>query len=442
MLTAWLLFAMGFLGLGLAANVLRPLYAPGSVAIVSFFAGWLAGELAPHAVLGLGIAGALLVHSGALAAWPGVVGLAATLGACALLAASHVRAMRARHVFERALRGTFGDSESSAPTEETSHWLSPALGIGHLALPFPVRHAEVTCSADLEFCRVGGVRLRLDVFRARARRHVSAVPKPTFVYVHGGAWMIGHRRRQGLPLLLHLAARGWVCFSVDYRLSPRATFPDHLVDVKRAIAWIREHAGEYGADPDFVVLGGNSAGGHLAALAALTANDPEYQPGFEASDTSVQACAAFYGVYDLLDRHGHWHHQGMLRLLERHVLKQKRSVALSEFNAASPIARVHPDAPPFLVVHGTHDSICPVAEARTFAETLRAASRQPVVYAEVPGAQHAFEIFPSVRTAHALDGVTRFLARVYQDRQARAELSPPRYSGFRRSPSQTRAAGT
>jgi acetyl esterase/lipase len=440
MLTGWLLFAIGSVGLVLAANVLRPLYAPGSVAIVSFFAGWLVGELAPHAVLGLGVACALLVHAGALASWPGVLGLGATLGAFALLSFSHLRAVRAHRVFDLALRGTFGDAQGARPADETSHWLSPALGVGHIALPFPVRNSEVTCTPNLEFCRVGDIRLRLDVHRARAHR--GPVPKPTFVYVHGGAWMIGHRRRQGLPLLQHLAARGWACFSVDYRLSPRATFPDHVVDVKRAIAWIREHATEYAADPDFLVLGGNSAGGHLAALAALTANDPEYQPGFEAADTSVQACTAFYGVYDFLDRHGHWHHQGMLRLLERRVLKQKRDLALPEFNAASPIARVHPDAPPFLVVHGTHDSICPVGEARSFAETLRAASRQPVVYAEVPGAQHAFEIFPSVRTAHTLDGVTRFLARVYEDRHAHVDASVPRHSGFRRAPSQSRAAGT
>jgi acetyl esterase/lipase len=440
MLPVWLLLGIGFASLVLAVNVLRPLHAPGSVAIVSFFAGWLVGELAPHALIGLGVAGALLVHSGALSAWPGVVGLAATLAACALIATSHLRAMRARHAFDRALRSAFGEAEPSRASEETRHWHAPALGIGQLALPFPVRHSEVTCTPNLEFCRVGAVRLLLDVHRAR--RHPGPVPRPTFVYVHGGAWVIGHRRRQGLPILQHLAARGWTCFSVDYRLSPRATFPDHLVDVKRAIAWVREHAAEYGADPDFLVIGGNSAGGHLAALAALTANDPEYQPGFEAADTSVQACTAFYGVYDFLDRHGHWHHQGMLRLLERRVMKQKRSLALSEFNAASPIARVHPDAPPFLVVHGTHDSVCPVAEARSFAETLRAASRQPVVYAEVPGAQHAFEIFPSVRTAHALDGATRFLARVYEDRHARVGASPPRYSGFRRSPSRSRAAGT
>lgn len=437
MFAAWVLLAIGIVGLVLATNVLRPAFAPGPIAIVSFFAGWVVGELAPQAMAVLASCAALLIRDGALATWPGIAGLASTGGACALLLASHLRAMRARHAFEAALREAFGDA--AAPHESTRAWLSPALGIGFIAIPFPVRHPEVTCSKNLEFWRGEGVSLRLDVHHGKMR---GDGPKPTFVYVHGGAWMIGHRQRQGLPLLQHLAARGWTCFSVDYRLSPKATFPDHLVDVKRAIAWVRERAHEYGADPDFVVVGGNSAGGHLAALAALTANDPLYQPGFEASDTSVQACTAFYGVYDFLDRHGHYHHRGMQRLLERHVMKRPRRQAQSAFDAASPIARVHADAPPFLIVHGTHDSLCPVAEARSFSAALRAVSRDVVAYAEVPGAQHAFEIFPSVRTAHALDGVTRFLARVYENRRRLVDTGAPRHSGFRRSPSRSRATGT
>ena len=103
----------------------------------------------------------------------------------------------------------------------------------------------------------------------------------------------------------HLAANGWVGFNANYRLSPGATFPDHLVDLKRALAWIREHADEYGVDPDFVVVTGGSAGGHLTALMALTANDPRYQPGFEDADTSVQAAVPFYGVYDFTNRNEH-----------------------------------------------------------------------------------------------------------------------------------------
>ncbi|PRC60832.1 esterase, partial [Mycobacterium sp. ITM-2017-0098] len=81
---------------------------------------------------------------------------------------------------------------------------------------------------------------------------------------------------------------GWICVSIDYRVSPRNTWPDHIVDVKRALAWIKEHIAEYGGDRNFVAIAGTSAGGHLAALAGLTANDPELQGDLpEGSDTSV-----------------------------------------------------------------------------------------------------------------------------------------------------------
>ena len=74
--------------------------------------------------------------------------------------------------------------------------------------------------------------------------------------------------------MYHLAARGWVCVAINYRLSPQATWPDHLVDCKRALAWIREHIAEYGGDPDYVVVTGGSAGGHLTAMMGLTAERP------------------------------------------------------------------------------------------------------------------------------------------------------------------------
>src|SRR5690606_24162223 len=111
---------------------------------------------------------------------------------------------------------------------------------------------------------------------------------------------------QALPLLNRLASQGWVCMSFDYRLSPRATFPDQLVDTKRAIAWAKANAARFGGDADFVAISGNSAGAHLASLAALTWDDPQYQPGFEDADTSVRACVSLYGVYDLMNRHEQW----------------------------------------------------------------------------------------------------------------------------------------
>jgi len=190
--------------------------------------------------------------------------------------------------------------------------------------------------------------------------------------------------------------------------------------VKRALAWVQEHIAEYGGDPDFVVITGGSAGGHLASLAALTANDPEYQPGFESRDTRVRACVSFYGVYDFTDR------KGLARpdtrgLLERYVVKRPFATAREAYERASPMSRITPDAPPFFVIHGTNDTLVPVGEARLFVELLRGAARTPIVYAELPGAQHAFEVFVSLRTAHVLRGVERFLAYVYSEHLARRD---------------------
>src|SRR5262249_31206749 len=151
----------------------------------------------------------------------------------------------------------FGDDWSRELAFDARGWMDPTTGEWRrIAFPFPVRDSRVVCTRRVLFHG----ELELDVHCARNRD--ASKKAPTLVYVHGGGWVIGQRRYQGLPLMQHLAARGWVCFSVDYRLSPRATFPDHLIDVKRALAWVREHAHEWGADPEFVVVCGNSAGAH------------------------------------------------------------------------------------------------------------------------------------------------------------------------------------
>ena len=209
--------------------------------------------------------------------------------------------------------------------------------------------------------------------------------------------------------------RGWVCVNANYRLSPGATFPDHLIDVKRAIRWIREHAEEYGANPDFLVLVGGSAGGHLTALATLTANDARYQPGFEEVDTSVSACLPLYGVYDFTNRFGHWPHGAFHRMLSRLIVKASPRKNPEIFADGSPILQIDGPAPPFCLIHGENDSLVPPAEAREFANALREQANATVVHAELPGAQHAFEIFPSVRQAYVMQAMEHFCAFVYAD---------------------------
>ena len=129
----------------------------------------------------------------------------------------------------------------------------------------------------------------------------------------------------------------------------------------------------------------------------------------------MRACVALYGVYDFTDGNGDrvWPDDGFARLLERRVMKAARAAAPEAYTKASPIHRVRADAPPFFVIHGDRDTLVPVAEARRFATALRAVTSDALVYAEIPGAQHAFEIFPSLRSTFVIHGVERFLAHVY-----------------------------
>jgi acetyl esterase/lipase len=180
--------------------------------------------------------------------------------------------------------------------------------------------------------------------------------------------------------------------------------------VKRALAWVRDHIEGYGGDPSYVVLTGGSAGGHLTALAALTPDEPAYQPGFETADTRVQAAVPFYGVYDFAGSTGL---DSALLMRDRYlgprVLQKRWDDDPEAFEQASPILRITPDAPDFFVIHGGIDSLVDVEQARLFVAALRDTSKGSVAYAEFPGTQHGFDIFPSIRSEHVVRAVQRYL---------------------------------
>lgn len=240
---------------------------------------------------------------------------------------------------------------------------------------------------------------------------------PIVLQIPGGAWIVGSKRGQGYPLMNHLAERGWVCASMSYRLAPRNAWPAHIVDVKLAIAWLREHALEIGGDPDFIVVTGGSAGGHLAALAALSPNDPTYQPGFEDRDTRVQAAVPLYGRYDWTNRVGEGRAEFM-HFIERIVVQASADDDPQTFRDASPICRPAQDAPPFFILHGRNDTLIPVEQAQAFATVLTATSRRAVAYAELPGAQHSFDIFLNERTRDVCEAITGFLGVVLGEHRA------------------------
>jgi acetyl esterase/lipase len=432
--TSFLVFGVALAAL--TAISLSPLYRPGALALVGWVPAWLFSELPVHlALIALGV-GTGFVVGGALDSWQGWVGLAATLLAAAGLARHVVLARTTEARVERGLAEAFGEGYAERIEADLRRRYDPRRSLGAVAAVFPFRPRTVERIRNLVYAKVGRRTLTLDVIRAvdpagrlavdaaeagaaPASPEVAAAAAtgrgaPVFLYVHGGGWVIGNKRQQGRVLLHELAAAGWICVAINYRLSPRATWPEHILDVKHAIGWVKQHIAEHGGDPGFVVIGGGSAGAHLASLAALTPDAAEWQRDLAEVDTSVQGCVAFYGVYDFVDDERIWRHRAFRHLLlERVVMKRRAREAREEYVKASPIARIGGRVPPpFLVVHGGADSLAPVAGARRFRDALAKAGGQ-VAYVELPGANHAFELFPSLRSVPVNHGVHRFCQLVY-----------------------------
>ncbi|MFB4311061.1 alpha/beta hydrolase fold domain-containing protein [Actinomadura sp. GTD37] len=405
LLTLGILFALA------AANAFAPrrsavLLAP------SFFLGWLTIEMAPHVLVTWAVATGLTAAFGGLDGWAGWTGLVLALAAMAGVAATVV-ASRRTVVTLRDSGAPLDLDPEGAPRYPLAHLIVPPLCL--------IPRKGVRVERNVVYREEGRLRLRLDVFRPADGADDGGL-RPGLMQIHGGAWVIGDKREQGLPLLNHMALQGWAGFNVNYRLSPRATWPEHLIDLKHFLAWYKEHAEEYGADPGFLCVTGGSAGGHLAALVALTANQPAFQPGFEDVDTAVQGAVPFYGVYNLVEA-GPWRvPMGATRIMEKMVVKKPFAENREVYAEASPVTHIGEDAPPFFVIHGSRDSLIPAAEARRFVERLRDVSASPVVYAEMKGAQHGFDVFPSYRTARVIEGVERYLTGLH--RQYRQGAGP------------------
>ncbi len=395
-ISAILLLLVGMWAAAATFNALYP-FRQTALLFPSMFWSWFVIGLPGQLVLFQMVAAGILIWMGALGyavGWVGIVLLVFSwLGTVLILS----RTRSSGRVVDAAL------------TRAHVTRSGPPVPVWRVLLSAPFRGRTVEKIKNIPFRRVAGHVIKLDVYRDKTDR----TNRPVFMYIHGGGWVMGDKREQGLPLLHHMARAGWLCFSVNYRLSPGVALPDQLADVKAGLVWLREHAGEYGGDPSFVAVSGGSAGGNLAALVGLTENNPRYQPGFEDADTSVEIVAPVYGIYDVTNRMGAQTARFVSMLMEPLVIKAFLDDEPQEFAAMSPLDRVHPDVPPFVICQGDRDSLAPVVEARAFVERLEESSRERVVYMEFPGAQHIFDLGYSYQSAQMIEGVLSVLNDEY-----------------------------
>jgi len=270
----------------------------------------------------------------------------------------------------------------------------------------PVIHAEDL--KDIEYSQAGKVSLRFDAHIPDGKGPFAAA-----ILVHGGAWVTGDRANNVQPLIKPLSDAGFAWFSISYRLAADVVrnpigaakqMGTAEGDVRRAVAFIREHASEYRVNPNRIALIGESAGGQLAAMAALRPDQ----------DGAVQGVVAFYTPSDLatLARTSSLIPDGVRDAVKGTLFD---SLLMAGSNEFSPINAVSDAAPPFLLIHGTDDNVVPIAQSERFCDKLRASNVGCELY-PVKGGGHGIRSWESLKLTDYKAPMVQWLERMVAEK--------------------------
>jgi acetyl esterase/lipase len=374
-----------------------------------------AGALSPYWAI-MGVVGAVIgwVYQGPWAIPMGI------LGACMMI--WYVwRCTRDHKGFEDAFGAGWSDQ---IPPQQAKHMIQKRWTwvLKMKASPEP------SWERDIAFWTIPDTdrQLLCDIWRP-ANGNVSGL---AFVYFHNSGWYLFDKDFGTRPFFRHLVAQGHTVMDVAYRLCPEVDIYGMIKDVKRAIAWMKANADRYGVNPEKIVLGGASAGGHLALLAGYAPQHPELTPeDVKSADLSVCGVISYYGPADLLALYQHTNQQRYVDLPPVPIgpgsTKRMRDGGRLDillgghpqeapymYQLASPITYVHPGCPPTLLIHGNQDVLVPV-EATCALHPKLVESGVPAINIVFPWTDHGFDILlPQISPAaqSALYDVDRFLA--------------------------------
>jgi acetyl esterase/lipase len=227
---------------------------------------------------------------------------------------------------------------------------------------------------------------------------------PAVVIIHGGGWNDGVRNgKREINIGTTLAQNGYIGMSIDYLLShgKYAVWPTNLYDCKNAVRWLRKNADRLQIDPDHIGVIGGSAGGHLAAMVALTGPGDGLEPSgpYPGISDRVDCCVDMYGIADLTTYEPH-----------ASMLGKTLAAAPDLYRAASPVSYIRSNSSPILILHGTADKTVSPNQSKLFAAALaKAGVPHDLVWIE--GAPHSFTLEPPQRDLRplVLDFFNRYL---------------------------------
>lgn len=251
--------------------------------------------------------------------------------------------------------------------------------------------AGIKMEKDVPYIPDGDEGQRLDLYLPEV---VAEKPLPLIVHIHGGGWMGGSKYPCAVAAMV---LKGYAVASVEYRFSQKAKFPAQIQDCQAAVRWLRAHAKKYNLDIEHVGVIGGSAGGHLSALVGTAGGKDAFPKigGNEEQSDRVQAVCDIFGPADfstVVQQAAD--DKNVKNIFEFNTPKDPYSELIgtklddkAKTEAVSPVHYVTKDNPPFVILHGTHDTLVPYAQSEEFAAVLKEKG-VAVWLQKLPGAGH------------------------------------------------------